>query len=291
MVERIIAICGMGIVGKAISLCLSTTPGIKLLTFDKYTSHKCNSHKYTSHKCNSDKCNSHKYLSDNIAQLCVADILFLCLPTPFNEALQRYDTTEIDKVLEELAQLQYKGIILLKSTVEPTYCVAQNAKYPQLHLLHNPEFLTAQTAARDFAQQTHIILGYTPQSEPCVGVVADFYRALFPLAEISITPASVAGVTKLACNAFYAVKIQYFTEIYGLCQKLQISYDEVVQLMLKNGWLNAHHTQVPGPDQQISYGGLCFPKDVAALNAVLAENGLPHGVLAAAQDEQRAMRG
>ena len=39
------------------------------------------------------------------------------------------------------------------------------------------------------------------------------------------------------------------------------------------------HTIVPGPDGQISYGGLCFPKDTNALNMYMINEGTPNKVL------------
>lgn len=280
---NVIGICGLGVVGNAIYQFLKPITGHTVCTFDKY--------KKGDIRCASASESGGMGSSGSWQDLLITDLLFICLPTPFLASTQAYDTQEIDEVLRSLAESQYSGSILLKSTVDPSYCVTQNAKYPGLKLWHNPEFLSAQTAVLDFAQQRHIILGYTPQSDSYTSSVAEFYQDLFPFAELSVVPASVAGVTKLACNAFYAVKIQYFTEIYALCEKLECPYTDVVRLMLKNGWISPHHTQVPGPDQQISYGGACFPKDVAALNGFLQKLALPHGVLSAVQEEQHAMRG
>ena len=35
--------------------------------------------------------------------------------------------------------------------------------------------------------------------------------------------------------------------------------------VLGSTYINAPHTQVPGPDGKLGYGGKCFPKDVDAL--------------------------
>jgi UDP-glucose 6-dehydrogenase len=71
---------------------------------------------------------------------------------------------------------------------------------------------------------------------------------------------------KIFCNCFYATKIQFFTEIYLLCEKTGCDYNVVKNMMLGNGWINPMHTNVPGNDGNISYGGYCFPKDTNALN-------------------------
>ena len=95
---------------------------------------------------------------------------------------------------------------------------------------------------------------------------------------------------KVYCNTFYAVKIQIFNEFYLLCQKTGANFDIVRDLMLKNSWINPMHTQVPGTDGKLSYGGMCFPKDTMALNSFMTTNNTPHAVLNSCIDERNQMR-
>lgn len=50
------------------------------------------------------------------------------------------------------------------------------------------------------------------------------------------------------------------------------------------------HTNVPGNDGNISYGGYCFPKDTNALNEYMERMKTPHGVLNAVVKERNTMR-
>ena len=54
--------------------------------------------------------------------------------------------------------------------------------------------------------------------------------------------------------------------------------------MLSNGWINPMHTQVPGQDGQLSFGGKCFPKDIKALLYEFKENNIPSYILQASLD-------
>ena len=218
------------------------------------------------------------------------DIVYLCLPTLYDEILQTYDVKELDSVLTILQTKAYTGLVLIKSTVLPTFCTSRNNLLNTLKIIHNPEFLTARTATQDFLKQHHIVLGFTPQSFLMQTLIKRFYQALFPDATISTVKADMAALMKLTCNSFYATKVQFFTEIYYLCQHLHLPYDELKQLVLQNGWIAPHHVQVPGPDGQVSYGGSCFPKDVAALSSFLQSLQLPHKQLAATRLEQQEMR-
>jgi len=197
---------------------------------------------------------------------------------------------EINDTITALSICQYKGVILIKSTVLPDYCMTMNRDYPELIIVHNPEFLSAKTAVTDFAEQSHIVLGFTEQSLSSINYVKEFYRQLFPQADISDTISQCSALMKMACNSFYATKIQFFTELYLLCEKLDISYNEVKELMLKNMWINPHHTDVPGSDNFISFGGACFPKDISALNAFMQQLLTPNTVINAAIVERNVMR-
>ena len=60
--------------------------------------------------------------------------------------------------------------------------------------------------------------------------------------------------------------------------------------MLRNGWINHMHTQVPGTDGKLSYGGYCFPKDTNALLEYMKTMDSPHEVLEATISERNKMR-
>jgi hypothetical protein len=81
-----------------------------------------------------------------------------------------------------------------------------------------------------------------------------------------------------------------FNEIYLLCENMDVCYNKVKDLMLKNGWINPMHTMVPGTDGQLSYGGFCFPKDTNALKELMKRQGTLHGVLDSAIQERNLLR-
>ena len=118
-----------------------------------------------------------------------------------------------------------------------------------------------------------------------------FFSHYFPLAKISMCSSTESESVKLFCNSFYATKIQYFTEIKLLCDKLDIDYDNVKNLMISNNWINPMHTDVPGPDGNISFGGACFPKDIQALNSVFNKLHISNAVIESVVKENKMMRG
>jgi UDPglucose 6-dehydrogenase len=246
----------------------------------------------TSFKCKELDVESYdKYKSvGTFESILSTDIVFLCLPTLFDENKKEYNKDAIHEICESLVKNNYIGIVVLKSTVEPSTTDNLAIKY-NLKFVFNPEFLTSTRAFEDFHNQKHIVLGKSNMIiDEDMDVLESFYRSNYPDAKISKTTAINSESMKIFCNSFYSVKVQFFNELFLLCQKNNANYNEIVELMLKNGWINEMHTKVPGPDGQLSYGGACFPKDTNALLNYMIKNNSDCAVLKAVIDERNKFR-
>lgn len=232
-----------------------------------------------------------KYKNVNSLRDCInADIVFTALPTQFDQQLCAYDNSPTEQVIDELSHNGFNKCIVIKSTVEPIFTQNIANKYPHISFIHNPEFLTARTAFDDFHNQTHVVLGKSNQcSDDYYSLLRTFYQKLYN-PTISECTSTESECMKLFCNSFYAVKIQFFNELYVTAQSIGANYDTVKNLMLKNGWINPMHTQVPGPDGLPSYGGMCFPKDTCAMNEFMKKHHNYYGILSATINEHNKMR-
>lgn len=266
--NNIVGIIGLGFVGGAIYKSFNEKL-IKVVGYDNNINIKCNSF---------EECLS-------------SDILFLCLPTQFDENTKSYDKSIIVNVLNDLDKNNYNGLVVIKSTVEPTTTDNLQEKNPKLKLFHNPEFLSAKTAYEDFHHQSHIVLGKSDKcSHSDLLLLEEFYHNYYPDAKISLCSATESESMKIYLNCFYSVKIQFFNELYLLCNKTKTNYNNVLDLMLKNNWINPMHTKVPGNDGKLSYGGYCFPKDTNALLHFMKSMDSPCKVLEASIKERNTMR-
>ena len=229
--------------------------------------------------------------TDSFEDCLDSDIAFLALPTIFDEEQMSYDLSCIHEVCTDLEKNKYNGLVVIKSTVEPTTTEGLIKTYPTLKFVHNPEFLTAATAFEDFHNQKHIVLGKGSNVvDEKVDVLEKFYRKYYPDAVISRSTCTESESMKCFVNCFYSVKIQFFNELYLLCEKMGCDYNTVKNLMLKNNWINPMHTDVPGVDGMLSYGGYCFPKDTNALLNHMKREGTHHKVLEATVLERNEMR-
>lgn len=227
----------------------------------------------------------------DFTNILTTDIVFLCLPTLYSYNLQSYDKSALHEICDKLHHYRYDGLVVIKSTVEPTTSQIFADLY-DLKIVHNPEFLTARTAFEDFHNQQHIIIGKTSQTnDECIQPLIQLFKKYYPNATMSICTSTESESVKIYCNCFYAVKVQFFNEMYLLCQKLGTNYKNIRDMMLINGWINPMHTDVPGPDGKLSYGGMCFPKDTNALLSFMKLNNVPHEVLNGTVEERNYLRG
>jgi UDPglucose 6-dehydrogenase len=261
-----IAIIGLGFVGNAIYETLKLKKIDNIVVYDKFKNGGIG----------------------NINECLNSDIMFLCLPTLYNIKLKKYDLVPIEDTLNYLKENNYKGLAVIKSTVTPGTTNELSKKY-NLNLCHNPEFLSAKTAYEDFLNQKHIVIGKSINCNK-FELLEKFYKKHWPEAKISICSSDESEAVKLGCNCFYSVKIQFFNELFLMCQKGGYDFNIVKDIMLKNDWINPMHTKVPGTDGKLSYGGYCFPKDTNALCSHLDKLELPNLVLKSSIEERNFMR-
>ena len=245
--------------------------------------------------CGYDKFKEGYNTEDDFNNILQQEILFLCLPTLYNDDMKQYDKTAIMEVCKRLSDSSYGGLVVLKSTVEPGTTNKWCDEFENLDFAHNPEFLTARTAYEAFANQPRVVLG-----KPSMRT-SDFYLEKFanlnslmklcwPTATYSYCTSTESESMKSFCNCFYAMKITIFNEFYEMCKVTGANFDKVKEMMLMNGWINPMHTDVPGPDGHMGYGGMCFPKDTSALFRFMQRENLPHRMIEASVLENAEMR-
>jgi len=263
----ILGIVGLGFVGSAMYQSFEKK-GISLIGYDKYKDGGIGS----------------------LESILKCEIVFLCLPTLFNETKKQYDKSSIHEVCSGLVDNNYNGLLVLKSTVEPETVNNLSEKY-KLKLIHNPEFLSARTAFQDFHSQKHIVLGKGPNcSLEDINILKEFYEKNYTESIVSICDSLESESMKIMCNCFYASKIMIFNEYSALCRNNGANFDKIRELMLKNNWINPMHTIVPGTDGKLGYGGACFPKDTLALCEYMSQNGSINNVLSSVIKENKSIR-
>ena len=243
-----IAIIGQGFVGGAL------TEGMK---------HSC--HIWTYDKFDESK-SSVKDIRGLVEE---CEVIFVCVPTPMFSNGQ-CDTSIVESVVKEIYDVCDKRgiegtIVVIKSTIPPGTTEYLNDTYDCINVVFNPEFLREASPVEDFKNQNKIILGGDMDAMTKVG---EIYRRAYPGVPVIGMESKAAEMVKYVTNCFLATKVSFANEIYEICQKMDISYDGVVNAAMYDERLGDSHWQVPGPDGSYGFGLSCFPKDLNALTFV-----------------------
>ena len=260
-----VGIIGYGCVGQAIKKSLKLK-NITVFYFDKYQK------------------------SHSFEDCLKSNLIFICVPTNLDNT-QQYDKKDLYETIKSLNQHNYQGIVVNKCTVEPFTLFKLSKDFTNIKLVHNPEFLSSDTSFEDFHNQKHIVLGKTENiKEEEFDILKNFYKKNYSEAEISVCSSTESEYMKIFCNSFYAVKIQFFNELYLSCQKNNCDYNLIRDMMLKNRWINPKHTNVPGKDGKLGYGGMCLPKDTIALLTFLKNQDTPYEIINSCVNENQLLR-
>jgi UDPglucose 6-dehydrogenase len=191
-------------------------------------------------------------------------ITFVCVPTPVSED-GSCDVSIARSVLQELNELQYKGVVVIKSTIVPDYLHEFKKAYA-LRIVYNPEFLTEANANQDFINPKMQVLG--GRWKDCEVVEKAYLRnskvKVVPTFKTDLTTASLL---KYTINSFLATKVMFFNDLYKLHESSSsmASWEQFIDMLTRDPRMGDSHMQVPGPDGKFGFGGHCFPKDTEAM--------------------------
>lgn len=207
-----------------------------------------------------------KYGTDlsDLSNLIETDAIFVCLPTPMDK------DGSIDSEILESTLTRLKGRItgldrpkvIVKSTVTPD--VLKRVYFRGL--VYNPEFLTERSANEQFINPTMHILGGRREDTEVVEKLINEYSLCSP-APVYHMSMSEASFVKYGINAFLALKVLFFNQLYDVVNDDDDSnFARVIKAIGSDPRIGHSHTKVPGFDGKQGFGGACFPKDISALN-------------------------
>ena len=205
-----------------------------------------------------------------------ADIVFVCVPTPFRTDGTGFDISYVERALGDLTG---KKIVVLKSTVPPGTTEKLQERFPQHKILFNPEFLVEERAIEGMLHPNRQIVGYTKQSKD----VAEGVLHMMPKAPYErVMRAAEAEMVKYFGNTFLAIKVIFGCQMYELCQKLGIDYEAVREAGSADPRIGPSHLDVFHGGYR-GYAGKCLPKDVRALLQLADALGVEMSVLKEAE--------
>ena len=202
-----------------------------------------------------------------------AEVCYICVPTP-SKGDGQCDTSIVEKVVEELCDAGYRGVIAIKSTVEPgtTNKLKEKLKRSVVGNLATlsfvPEFLRERCAVADFIEN-HDLCAIGTDSDEAYEIIKKTHGS-YPKKFVRLTIME-AELVKYFSNVYNATLITFANNFCELCDKMGVKYANV-----KNAVVNRNHiydAYLDCNDNIRGFGGVCLPKDTRALACLASRVG------------------
>jgi UDPglucose 6-dehydrogenase len=222
-----------------------------------------------------------KYSNTVISDLQITNppIIFVCINAPTLDD-RTVDASVIYDIFEQLVSIEYKGLVVLKSTLPPDIVYDLYIKYGKdaimlkcgkLRYIYSPEFLREATWEKDALNPSLMILaGNFNDCHELQGIYK--MHSHISYIRFHIVDYRVAALAKYTINSFLANKVVFMNQIYQLYSDMYDgmpiqpeSWKEFTDILATDLRMGHSHMQVPGINSAFGYGGTCFPKDVKAL--------------------------
>ncbi len=203
--------------------------------------------------------------ADNKDAIKDCDIVFIAVPTPTTPT--GFDS----RILEAVLPLVGAGkTAVIKSTMLPGTTLRLQKQFPDIVVLHSPEFLREKSAREDTKEPLRNIVGM-PIADEAHQTAAEQVMAVLPNSPFTlITGAAEAELIKYAGNNFLALKVIFMNIVYDAAEAVGANYSLIAEAMKADPRIGTSHMNVidqsghPGSVPGRGAGGHCFPKDWAA---------------------------
>jgi nucleotide sugar dehydrogenase len=216
------------------------------------------------------------------------DIVFIAVPTPMHDDGSQ-DISIVNKIISEIKAHKKDFLLVLKSTVLPSYLNEIKINYENLVL--NPEFLKERSADEDFINSKTIIFGGNKQQSQKVSNFYEQYTKCL-CKDYIFTDLISASLIKYSINSFLATKVIFFNELQKVFTNANAddSWENFIEAISSDERMGNSHMSVPGPDGRLGFGGPCFPKDTRALLEYSKNIGAEFSLLSSAINVNNTIR-
>jgi len=181
-----------------------------------------------------------------------ADAFIMAVPTPFKGEDHEPNVDYIEAATRSLAKVLKKGDLVILESTSPvgttekmsqwlaeerpdlTFPHQEAGEESDVRVAHCPERILPGQMIRELVENDRVVGGITPK---CTEAATALYK-IFVQGECVETSARVAEMSKLTENSFRDVNIAFANELSLLCDKMDISVWELIEMANKHPRVN-----------------------------------------------------
>lgn len=196
----------------------------------------------------------------NGAELAGCDIVFIAVPTPTTP--DGFDDSIVRAVLPLVGK---SHTAVIKSTLLPGTTEALQRMFPDITVMHSPEFLSVATAKHDAEHPTRNIIGIVDDT-PEVRARAEAVLGVLPVAPYGqICLSREAEFIKYGRNCLGFVRVVFVNLMYDLARELGVDWEPIRKALAADPDCGPTYVS-PIHKTGRGAGGECFIKDFEALS-------------------------
>ncbi len=192
------------------------------------------------------------------------EVVFIAVPTPTDK--NGFDDSIVQSAL---ALVGVGKIAVIKSTLLPGTTEKLQAQFPDVYVLHSPEFLVEATAAFDAAKPQRNLVGIPIDTPEYRDKAVSILRILPEAPYQKVMRARDAEMVKYAGNGFLFAKVLYMNLLYDLAEATGCEWKALQEALIHDPRIGESHTQ-PAHGNGRGAGGHCLIKDFEAMRRIYA---------------------